>query len=328
MSTTQPRTRLFFAADLRGSTRCFRKFLNAAEAYDADLLVLAGNLTGHRLIPMVGAGAGTGAGTGPRQTTLGGRPLHLETRREIAEFENAAADTGAYAVRVTPDVLHALDQDPSFVDRTFRRLATERLAEWLDMAFERPGPRPHRTVVSCGNDDPVELDTLIDTCAAVERADAAPVVVDDHHVLVGCGWTPISCWRSERERSEAEISRLLDDSVRQALAVREQVILDVHTPPYDSGIDDTPILDDTLRPRTEAGQPIFGPGGSTAVRQAIETHRPVLSLHGKTHEGRGAVRLGDTFAVNPGSESAEGILRGVVVDLGSHGMTTHLLTSG
>jgi hypothetical protein len=39
-------TRIFFATDVHGSTVCWRKFLNSAEFYDADVLVLGGDTTG------------------------------------------------------------------------------------------------------------------------------------------------------------------------------------------------------------------------------------------------------------------------------------------
>ena len=57
------------------------------------------------------------------------------------------------------------------------------------------------------------------------------------------------------------------------------------------------------------------PVGSTAVRDAILKYEPLLGLHGHIHESRGSRRLGSTTIVNPGSEYAEGILTGAVVDL-------------
>jgi Icc-related predicted phosphoesterase len=57
------------------------------------------------------------------------------------------------------------------------------------------------------------------------------------------------------------------------------------------------------------------PVGSTAVRDAIRKYEPLLGLHGHIHESRGNRKLGPTTIVNPGSEYAEGILTGTVVDL-------------
>ena len=38
--------RIYFATDIHGSDRCFRKFLAAAESYEADALVLGGDIAG------------------------------------------------------------------------------------------------------------------------------------------------------------------------------------------------------------------------------------------------------------------------------------------
>jgi uncharacterized protein len=57
------------------------------------------------------------------------------------------------------------------------------------------------------------------------------------------------------------------------------------------------------------------PVGSPAVRAAIETYHPILSLHGHIHESRGADKVGKTVAINPGSEYNTGVLRGVIVRL-------------
>ena len=44
--------RLFFATDVHGSDRCFRKFLAAASSYEADVLVLGGDIAGKGLVPI------------------------------------------------------------------------------------------------------------------------------------------------------------------------------------------------------------------------------------------------------------------------------------
>src|SRR3990172_11351442 len=48
-----PSLRLFVASDIHGSDVCWRKFLNAGAFYKADVLVLAGDVTGKVLVPLV-----------------------------------------------------------------------------------------------------------------------------------------------------------------------------------------------------------------------------------------------------------------------------------
>jgi Icc-related predicted phosphoesterase len=50
------RIRIFFASDIHGSERFFRKFLNAGKAYKVDVLILNGDITGKMLIPIVRKG--------------------------------------------------------------------------------------------------------------------------------------------------------------------------------------------------------------------------------------------------------------------------------
>ena len=57
------------------------------------------------------------------------------------------------------------------------------------------------------------------------------------------------------------------------------------------------------------------PVGSKAIRASILEYGPVLSMHGHIHEGRGAVKLGRTLAVNPGSTYEDGVLQAAIVDL-------------
>src|SRR2546430_8370308 len=44
--------RIYFATDVHGSDRCFRKFLAAADSYEADVLVLGGDIAGKGLVPI------------------------------------------------------------------------------------------------------------------------------------------------------------------------------------------------------------------------------------------------------------------------------------
>src|SRR6187549_2360575 len=50
--------RIFFASDLHGSERCYRKFLNSAAFFEADVLILGGDLTGKAILPIVDLGGG------------------------------------------------------------------------------------------------------------------------------------------------------------------------------------------------------------------------------------------------------------------------------
>jgi Icc-related predicted phosphoesterase len=60
----------------------------------------------------------------------------------------------------------------------------------------------------------------------------------------------------------------------------------------------------------------------------IEAFQPVLALHGHIHESRGAVRIGRTLCINPGSAYGEGVLHGALITLEEDRIRAHQLVSG
>ena len=100
-------------------------------------------------------------------------------------------------------------------------------------------------------------------------------------------------------------------------------------PPKDTPIDQAMALDAEFRPVVKGGAPVITGVGSSAVRDAIATYQPMLSLHGHIHESRGEARIGRTVALNPGSEYSEGVLRGVIITLNEKkGLRGYQLVSG
>ena len=44
---------IFYVADIHGSEKCFRKFINAGKFYGVDALILGGDVTGKAFVPLV-----------------------------------------------------------------------------------------------------------------------------------------------------------------------------------------------------------------------------------------------------------------------------------
>src|SRR6266487_6190233 len=72
-----------------------------------------------------------------------------------------------------------------------------------------------------------------------------------------------------------------------------RAIFNLHCPPFKSGLDEAPAIDADLK--LLHGGRALRPVGSTAVREAIERHQPLLSLHGHIHESKGAIKIGKTL---------------------------------
>ena len=324
LSRSKPKreARLFFATDVHGSERCFLKFINAARVYEADILVLGGDIAGKRVVPVVAIGNGRHRGA------LAGREMVLESADDLSRFERSAADGGLYSYETTTDEVSVLESDPQEVERLFRRLARTRLERWLTIAEERLKPAGTKLYVNCGNDDPFELDQLISGSGFAIFPEGRLLELDDRRSMASCGFANLTPWRCERDVTEEELATRIDQSLAGWAADGRQLVLNLHCPPYASGLDTCPLLKEDFSPVTEGGQPVIGPAGSTAVRAAIERYQPVVSLHGHIHESRGVAKIGRTLAINPGSEYPDGVLRGALVDFDSNGVKTYVLTAG
>jgi Icc-related predicted phosphoesterase len=130
--------------------------------------------------------------------------------------------------------------------------------------------------------------------------------------LVSMGWTNPTPWNTFREAPEDVLASKIDKIVAQVPDM-DRAVFNFHAPPYGTGLDEAPALDDNMRPIH--GGAVMKPVGSTAVREAILKYQPPLSVHGHIHESRGVSKLGRTLAVNPGSSYSDGVLQGAVLDL-------------
>src|SRR5437868_14064573 len=97
--------RIFFATDVHGSETCWRKFLNAGAHYQADALVLGGDMTGKALVPVIHDG-------GDRwHSTLLENRAELVGEEQVVAFEDAVIRRGYYPFRTDPDELGRLAHD-------------------------------------------------------------------------------------------------------------------------------------------------------------------------------------------------------------------------
>ena len=94
------RIRIFFATDVHGSEKCFRKFLNGGRAYQPDVLVLGGDIAGKAIQAIVDLGSGHFTTHVPR-APLRRRRGDPSSRR----VERLIADLGYYPWRAKPGEL-------------------------------------------------------------------------------------------------------------------------------------------------------------------------------------------------------------------------------
>jgi uncharacterized protein len=312
--------RLFFATDVHGSETCWRKFLNSGKHYEADVIVLGGDMTGKALVPVVHDG-------GDRwHATLLENRHDLSGDDEVAKFEQSVSRRGYYPFRTTPEEVHELSQDEGRSNALFHELMLKRVEEWIALADERIGASDLRCFVCPGNDDQFEVDEIIGRARHVEACEGRVVDIDGFQ-MASTGWANRTPWDTYREEDEPDLAARIERVVADVTAPPERTIFSFHCPPYGSGLDEAPKLTEDMRLEHAGRAPV--PAGSTAVREAIERHQPALSLHGHIHEGRGNTRIGRTLCINPGSSYEQGELLGAVVDIdGGKKVKRFVLTSG
>ncbi len=302
-------TRLFFATDIHGSDWCFRKFVNAAKAYEADALVLGGDITGKQLVPIVPSG------DGGWRASEGGTAIDLRSDEERQTLLKRVAMIGAYPVPLeSEEEEERLQNDVAFRNERFLVAMRELLESWVQVAEERLAPEGIPLYMMLGNDDEEELIEIIDRSEWVQHAEGNVCHVADEYEMVSWGWSTPTPWDTPREESEEEIAAHIA-AMADRLVDPGRAIFNIHCPPFQSGIDEAPELDEDFRPVVKGGTPQNIPVGSKAAREAIERYSPLIGLHGHVHDAAGTQTVGRTRCFNPGSNYQHGVLRGVLVRL-------------
>lgn len=319
-------TRIFYATDVHGSERTWRKFLNAGKFYGADVLVMGGDVMGKLVIPIIREAGGR------YRATIHGRVERLQTVAELEAARERIGFLGFYDTTMDQDEYDATKADPGAVDRLFVDLATERLVRWMDLAESKLAGTGIRCYATGGNDD------LPEVMAAMDRSDARAFVacedrvvpLDDVHVMASMPYVNPTPWHTPREAPEPELATRID-AVAGRLPDYAKAIFNFHAPPKDSTLDTCPQLDWTTDPPSQivsSGQPVLYGAGSESVRAAIQRYQPMLGLHGHIHESQAAAKLGRTLCVNPGSEYGEGVLRGCLLTIADGQVKSYQMTAG
>jgi len=318
--------RLFFATDLHGSERTFRKFINAGKFYEVNTLVMGGDIQGKLMIPIIEEG------NGHHRATVQGRVEHLTTEEDLKSLMGKLDILGFYYKVMELDEFQALQADSTAVHALFNQLAKQKLTNWVNLAEERLKGTGIKCFVTGGNDDEWEvLSTMKEqSTESFFACENEMVHIDDDHTMISVGISTPTPWNTPREVSEEELGKLIDEMAVKVPNM-QKAIFNFHDPPIDSTLDTCPKLDWSKDPPeqiTEGGQVILHGAGSRSVREAIEKYAPMLGLHGHIHESQSVAKLGRTTCINPGSEYAEGVLRGCIVTYIDGEVQGYQMTSG
>ncbi len=316
------RTRVFYTSDIHGSERVFLKLLNSVKIYKAKVVIVGGDLSGKRLIPIIDKGNGV------YETIFLGEKVEISSKSSLENIIDKIRAVGYYPYITSESMLEELNNDESRLNEVFESLIADTMRRWMKYVEEKLAKSDIRLFIMPGNDDPYVIDNILAESEHVTNPDGQVVSIDDHHEMVSLGVSNMTPWRCIRDLEEEEISRRINFLVNKIDNI-DNTIFNIHVPPYGTNIDMAPKLDETLKPvLTPGGGYEMVNVGSLAVREAIENYQPKLGLHGHVHESRGVAKIGRTLCFNPGSEYTEGILRGVLLELDKNKIRDYLLIQG
>lgn len=310
--------RIYFATDIHGSDRCFRKFLAAAEVYDADALVLGGDIAGKGLVPIR-------SHNGTLSAKVRGEAVSVPPAEE-SRLRSEINMIGFYSAIASDEEIERMEGDPAYLNAAFTGAIVQQIEGWCALAEERLKPEV-RCIITPGNDDPKAIDAVLKAAPRIDSPEGelfelGPIL------LASCGDVTPTPWNTEREYPEEELEQRLE-AILDPAPPGSKVVANFHNPPYGSGLDYAAELDKDLMPVIRGGRPSIIPVGSKAVREVIKRRQPVVGLHGHIHESKAAQKIGQTMCLNPGSDYSADVLRGVIVDLAEDGsFLDFLFTTG
>ena len=204
--------RVFYATDLHGSEVCWRKFLNAARFYEADVLICGGDMTGKAMIPLVEEGDSY-------ELTLAGVSQRVN-RDEVAEVESQVQRKGYYPVRMTSAEVAELQKDPQKVQILFTEQMCKTVERWMELAEQKLKDSKVRIFVAPGNDDEEEIDEVIASARRVELAEGRCIDIGGYE-MISSGWANPTPWKTYREAPEEELTRRMEPMLGQIKEMTE-----------------------------------------------------------------------------------------------------------
>jgi uncharacterized protein len=299
-------TKLLFATDIHGSEKCWQKLVNAGAFFEVETIILGGDITGKGIQALLEETTGTW------HTNFLGQEVAASDAESLAKLETRVRTAGFYPYRIRPDEYQEFSASEAYRERIFTQLVTQSMQGWVELAERKLKGSGRRIIVTAGNDDPFFINALFEQSSVIVYAERRIIQIDENHEMLNEGFSNPTPWHTHREISEEEMLAELTKQAEQIKDVRNAVF-NIHVPPFNSKLDDAPLLDENLVP-VDGGR-TYVPVGSKAVRQVIETFQPLLGLHGHIHEAKGQAQIGRTVCLNPGSTYGEGVLSGYLITL-------------
>jgi Icc-related predicted phosphoesterase len=141
---------LFFATDVHGSEICWKKFINAGKFYEADVLILGGDMTGKAIVPIIAQGGGR------YKVTLLDQETILESQDDVNKMVATIQNRGYYPYVTAPDEVDSITSTSGRSDELFLQEAIATVGAGWNMPIQ--SSRARHALPVPGNDDMFEID--------------------------------------------------------------------------------------------------------------------------------------------------------------------------
>src|SRR4030067_1804317 len=191
--------KIFVATDVHGSEVCWKKFISAAKFYEAQVLILGGDMTGKAIVPIIAQGKGQYKVTLLEQETI------LEDQEAIDKTVQMIQNRGYYPYLTDPGEVEEIIARPGGSDTLFVEQALKTLQRWMEYADAKLAGTGIQAYVCPGNDDMFEIDSVIAAASCVALAEGKVIQLDDHHEMASSGWANPTTWDTHREETEEKL---------------------------------------------------------------------------------------------------------------------------
>jgi Icc-related predicted phosphoesterase len=311
-------TKIIFFTDVHGSEVVYRKALNAAIIYKADILIHGGDISGKYIVPVFKINDDL------YETTILGENL----KTNLKEIENRIDRIGGYLYLTNKTEWNELIKDSKKMDQIYLDLAKNKLKKWLKLAEDHLKPKNIKFYANIGNDDHEDLEKIIEESSFVINPNKKIIKIDQYHEMLSLSYANITPWNCYGDRDEETLFKILDDLAKK-LENPSSSIFNLHCPPFETNIDLAPKLDKDLKPIYIAGgEPEFTHVGCKAVKDIIKKYEPLIGLHGHIHESNGFDKIGKTTVFNPGSEYTASIIKVLLINLSEKKLESYMFLNG
>ncbi len=181
--------KIFFATDVHGSEICWKKFLAASKFYEADTLILGGDMTGKAIVPIIAQGNDNFKVTLLEQESI------LHGKEAVDKMVQTIQNRGYYPYVTNPDEVQSIVDTPGKSDELFLDQVIKTMQRWMEYADTKLTGTGIRCFVCPGNDDIFEIDAVISASKCVRSVEGQVIELDEYHEMASSGWsnpTPVA----------------------------------------------------------------------------------------------------------------------------------------